>query len=136
MTDVDNAEGTAAMDGPSLRVFEWAILDSNQRPLPCEVSATSVNVCHELTYPNGGAELVGERFSSFADVVLDRCWTVERSAGRFPGVRLLWTLQQCRLRKTLKSSSTRRCRNYLSNSAIVCSALPPSISPAWLHSKR
>ena len=79
------------------------------------------------------SDFVAERFSSFVGVVLDRCWTAERSAGRFPGVRLLWTLQQCRLRKTLKSSSTRRCRNYLSNSAIVCSALPPSISPAWLQ---
>ena len=30
---------------PAYRFVWEAILDSNQRPLPCEVSATSANVC-------------------------------------------------------------------------------------------
>ena len=40
-----NTTGTAPMDGPPC-YFEWAILDSNQRPLPCEASAMSFIVCH------------------------------------------------------------------------------------------
>ena len=39
LEDHHNERGTATKDGPSLRFLWWAILDSNQRPLPCEGSA-------------------------------------------------------------------------------------------------
>ena len=40
------AKGGALESGPPLRLLGWAILESNQRPLPCEASATFANTSH------------------------------------------------------------------------------------------